>query len=145
MKTTIVCLLFSFLICNVFGADSLSNGRLSSGEKLVSVNNQFELRMQSDGNLNLVRLRDAVSRWSSGTNGNNGAFLQVQSDGNMVIYNAASQPIKNFATSTPNVPVKLWMQVKKIFYIDKKPRYTLDFYKTCFFFMFNDRRGRLLL
>jgi hypothetical protein len=42
----------------------------------------------------------------------------------MVIYNAASQPIKNFATATPNVPVKLWMQVKNILYRQKTAIYS---------------------
>ncbi|MCU0439552.1 MAG: hypothetical protein MUC49_16795 [Raineya sp.] len=47
--------------------------------------------MQTDGNLVLYRVSiqvDADPSWSSNTHGNNGAFLVVQNDGNVVIYNS---------------------------------------------------------
>jgi hypothetical protein len=52
--------------------------------------------MQTDGNLVIYRfsderfvpIQDRVPTWSSNTHGNNGAFLAVQNDGNVVIYNS---------------------------------------------------------
>lgn len=51
--------------------------------------------MQTDGNLVVYatefRKRSGrAASWASNTNGNNGAFLAIQNDGNMVIYNAAN-------------------------------------------------------
>jgi hypothetical protein len=52
--------------------------------------NPREFVMQADGNLVLYDTSN-VARWSSGTWNNPGAFLNVQDDGNLVIYRAGSQ------------------------------------------------------
>ena len=51
-----------------------------------------EAVMQADGNFVDLRPRRRASRipvWSTGTAGNPGAYLNVQGDGNMVIYSAS--------------------------------------------------------
>jgi hypothetical protein len=68
----------------------------------------FELRMQSDGNLNLVQL-PITSIWSSETSGSN-ARLLIGDDCGFVIYNAQMQPIKNYNTQHADVPCRLVMQ-----------------------------------
>ena len=49
-----------------------------------------EFIMQTDGNLVLYST-DGEARWASGTWNNPGAFLNVQDDGNLVVYRAGSQ------------------------------------------------------
>ncbi len=51
----------------------------------------YEAVMQSDGNFVVYSLTTAL--WASGTAGNSGAFLDIQTDGNTVIYNTANVPI----------------------------------------------------
>ncbi len=54
--------------------------------------------MQTDGNLVIYKtsderwspIQDAHPAWSTNTHGNNGAFLAVQNDGNVVIYNSGN-------------------------------------------------------
>lgn len=50
-----------------------------------------QLAMQADGNLVLTYV--GTPRWATMTHGNPGAFLQVQDDGNLVIYDAAHTPL----------------------------------------------------
>ena len=54
-----------------------------------------EFTMQTDGNLVLYD-SSRQPHWASQTSGNPGAFLNVQNDGNLVVYRAGS------ATETPN-------------------------------------------
>ena len=87
-------------------------GWLNPGNEKVSPNERYRLRNQPDGNLvlyvdgwyalwssgtgapgyvtieegNVVIYRDDGSVWSSGTPGHPGAHLQVQDDGNVVVY-----------------------------------------------------------
>jgi hypothetical protein len=44
------------------------------------------LILQADGNLVIYRKRDGAATWSSGTGGHPGAVMQMQRDGNLVIY-----------------------------------------------------------
>jgi hypothetical protein len=88
-----------------------TDGALSEFGKLVlykSANNEIIWRsggmgagsclMQTDGNLVVYKLSSTLLNppsdvnpcWSSNTHGNAGAFLAVQDDGNVVIYNAAN-------------------------------------------------------
>lgn len=59
-----------------------------------------QLAVQGDGNLVLYTATGYV--WASGTHGNNGTggFFQVQDDGNVVYYSAASRPIWNSFAAT---------------------------------------------
>jgi hypothetical protein len=67
------------------GTDRLLPGqRLQPGQHLRSAQGHHELVMQFDGNL--VFKRAGVVRWGSGTAGNPGAYAQMQTDGNFVVY-----------------------------------------------------------
>ncbi|MFV0457277.1 MAG: hypothetical protein ACK5MT_00690 [Actinomycetales bacterium] len=57
---------------------------LEQGWSISSPNGRYRLIMQSDGNLVLYSPTRAI--WNSGTVGNPGAFLALQSDCNMVVY-----------------------------------------------------------
>jgi hypothetical protein len=65
--------------------DRLFDGEtLTAGEELISPGRGYDLIMQGDGNL--VLYQGSTALWSSGTYGDDGAFLAMQSDGNLVIY-----------------------------------------------------------
>ena len=48
--------------------------------------------MHSDGNF-VVSFPSTAVTWSTGTNGNPGAFLRCQDDGNLVVYSQDRQPL----------------------------------------------------
>ncbi|MGK5674309.1 LamG-like jellyroll fold domain-containing protein [Micromonospora sp. URMC 106] len=69
------------------GTDTLTTGqRLTAGQYLWSRLDNHRLIMQGDGNL--VQYDKGVAVWASNTQGNPGAFVQMQTDGNLVIYRA---------------------------------------------------------
>ena len=53
---------------------------------LTSPNGQFQLILQSDGNLVIYRLSNHHALWSSKTNGQDAMRAIMQSDGNFVLY-----------------------------------------------------------
>jgi hypothetical protein len=59
------------------------------------VNRTGRLLMQLDGNLVLYRSADhgGAAGWASATDGNSGAYLNVQDDANMVIYSPNDVPL----------------------------------------------------
>ncbi len=50
-----------------------------------------KLLMQQDGNL--VLYHNGKARWSTGTNGNPGAYFVMQNDGNAVVYSQNNKPL----------------------------------------------------
>ena len=63
----------------------LAGGHLGPGEEIAPVDGwRFSFVMQTDGNLVLYEF--SAPRWRSGTEGHPGARLEVQQDGNLVIY-----------------------------------------------------------
>ncbi|MEW2161054.1 hypothetical protein AB0950_38430 [Streptomyces sp. NPDC007189] len=61
------------------------------------------LVMQTDGNLVMYRRRDGAAIWSSRTSGHPGAYAEMQTYGNLVVYKPAGGPGKGgalWATST---------------------------------------------
>jgi surface antigen len=63
-----------------------SGSTLYSNQYLASENDQFVLMFQNDGNL--VLYGNGHSLWQSGTSGQKGARLVMQTDGNLVMYRA---------------------------------------------------------
>jgi hypothetical protein len=69
----------------VIGGTSLFNGQsLTAGERMTSPNGQYSLNMQSDGNL--VEYVAGRALWATGTEGNVGDHVAMQTDGNLVVY-----------------------------------------------------------
>ena len=73
--------------------DELNQWKLEPGAYLLSLNHEYELIMQADGNL--VLYKGAVTcatscsgdaLWNSETEGHDGAYVAMQADGNLVIY-----------------------------------------------------------
>ncbi|WP_230860510.1 LamG-like jellyroll fold domain-containing protein [Actinoplanes aureus] len=74
------------------GANALLRGtRLNAGDSIPSDVGDFELRMQSDGNL--VVAQGGTTVWDTRTWGNPGAYCYVQSDGNFVVYRSDGTPL----------------------------------------------------
>jgi hypothetical protein len=79
---------------------------LRSGQSLESPSSRYVLTMQSDGNA--VVSGPGRSLWSSGTAGAGpGATLILQTDGNLVIYNASSVAVWDSHTAGTNELLRL--------------------------------------
>lgn len=71
--------------------DTLASGEtLTAGQSITSSNGQFQLAMQTDGNL--VEYFSGQSMWQSQTAGP-GNYATMQTDGNFVVYNASNYPL----------------------------------------------------
>lgn len=73
-----------------FGSDLLTNGQsLTSGTYIQSTDLRYAALMQTDGNFVMYGPGYHIL-WSSQTAGNPGAYLVLQSDGNIVIYSSTA-------------------------------------------------------
>jgi serine/threonine-protein kinase len=63
----------------------LSGGFLRPGQHLASPNGHFTLTMQTDGNL-VEAANRKTPIWATATSGNFGAYVVMQSDGDLVVY-----------------------------------------------------------
>ncbi|MCL2626043.1 MAG: M12 family metallo-peptidase [Cystobacterineae bacterium] len=81
------------------GASQLNTGeRLSPGQSLVSLNGQYQLLMEADGNLVLSTVPGNQPLWASATGGNPGAYAQMHYNGDFVVYSVAGKVL--WATGT---------------------------------------------
>lgn len=90
---------------------NLSSGgadRLYPGQSIDTADGRFHFIFQRDSNLVLYSPTRAV--WSSVTAGKNAAYLALQSDGNLVLYDRNSQPVWYSGTSSSDLPLKLIIQ-----------------------------------
>jgi peptidoglycan hydrolase-like protein with peptidoglycan-binding domain len=88
-----------------FGRDFLNpNESLVRGQKLVSPNGQFQLVMQSDGNV--VLLKGAQALWNSNTQGR-GTKAIMQSDGNFVVYQNTAPIFQTGTNGRPGAVLRL--------------------------------------
>ena len=77
----------------------ISKGCMKTDYKYYSPNRAFYVVLQSsDGNVVLRNASNNAAIWSAGTNGNKGAFAQIQDDGNFVVY--ASNKTPKWASNT---------------------------------------------
>jgi Ig domain of plant-specific actin-binding protein len=77
--------------------DTLGSGeKLEPGWYLQSSGGQYTLHMQTDGNL--VEYVGGRALWASNTAGNPGAYLVLQSDGNLVVYSPSKEALWNSGT-----------------------------------------------
>ncbi len=73
----------------VLGAQ-ISNTAMAANQALVSTNGRYQAIMQADGNAVVYDTIANKAIWNSGTAGKaQGGFLNVQTDGNLVVYDAA--------------------------------------------------------
>jgi len=72
------------------GTTLASGAELTAGQCLISPSGQYELIMQSDGNLVLyyVASSKAYPLWATHTVGNTGDHVVLQTDGNLVVYSS---------------------------------------------------------
>lgn len=80
---------------------SKNNTLLSKGQQLTSPDGKYFAIMQNDGNF-VVYYKTPVKNiviWAAYTQGNPGAYLALQQDGNLVIYNSSSRWIWQSKTS----------------------------------------------
>ncbi|WP_188194722.1 hypothetical protein [Nonomuraea sp. SYSU D8015] len=78
---------------------------LRAHQYLRSVDGDDKLLMQADGNL--VLLTDGRPVWSSHTEGNPGAFMQLQLDGNLVVRSASGDALWDTGTQHKGATVHL--------------------------------------
>jgi hypothetical protein len=74
----------------------LTGGTLTAGQFLISADGHYELTLQGDGNLVLYVLNGAGAPravWQSGTRGDTGDRAVLQSNGNLVLLDAAGQTL----------------------------------------------------
>ena len=64
---------------------------LTAGQYRQSSDGRFQLIYQADGNLVLYQNGSAI--WNSGTYGTSAGRTVMQSDGNLVIFNASNTPV----------------------------------------------------
>ncbi len=69
---------------------------MNDGAGLRSPSGQYRLDMQADGNL--VLYTHSRPLWSSGTQGNPGAYTVMQTDSNLVVYTQDDRPLWNSQT-----------------------------------------------
>jgi hypothetical protein len=88
---------------------TLSQGmELTAPQSIWSCDGQYQLAMQSDGNLVLYQGGNAL--WSSQTAGSGGAFAIMQDDGNFVVYTAASVAVWSTQTGGMGCGIDLAVQ-----------------------------------
>lgn len=75
---------------------------MRDGMALRSLNGQYQLVMQADGNLVLYRRADSAALWGSTSNGPD-RELVMQHDGNLVIYGPGGAVWASHTTGYPNV------------------------------------------
>ena len=89
-----------------FFRDLLANGRLNVGDDMYSATRAFRLNVQADGNLVLYVIDDTtlprdriegpdvnyIPIWGTDTNGTDVNHCVMQTDGNLVLLNAANVP-----------------------------------------------------
>lgn len=80
---------------------------LYANDKLVSTDGRFTAIMQTDGNF-VVYYNGHGALWSSGTNGNTGAYVVLQADGNLVV--RRSNGTAAWASNTSGSGLYLTMQ-----------------------------------
>ena len=74
----------------------LPNQALGPNQRITSINGRYYCTYQTDGNLVVYKVYPNGSQkalWASGTNGKPGPTCIMQSDGNLVIYNAAHKAL----------------------------------------------------
>ncbi len=94
----------------VQAADSLVVGQsMTPGQYLESTNGGYRFNFQTDGNLVLRRKSDQTALWASGSNGDGGTRLTLQSSGNLALFTSSGAVV--WSTGTANAAVnRLTMQ-----------------------------------
>jgi len=88
--------------------NSLSSGQqLNLNQYIESSNKNYRFYLQGDGNLVFRNMQTSVAIWSSATNGKNGVRLNMQSDGNLVLYTAANKAVWASGTTASGITPKL--------------------------------------
>jgi hypothetical protein len=75
-----------------------AGGTLRPGDSLVSPNGHYRAPMQASGSLVTEVVRTGEPIWSTGTDGNRGAYAELEKDGNFVVHQGGQ-------SSPPSVPV----------------------------------------
>ena len=78
-----------------------ANTCLRSSQCLTSPNRNYRAIMQCDGNFVVYNRKDGKDTpiWDTKSAGNGGAFLALQQDGNLVLYNSSNKPLWSSGTN----------------------------------------------
>lgn len=98
--------------------NSLRNGPLFRGQHLQTPDRKLRLVFQNDSNL--VLYSNGKATWDSGTVGKPGAVVRMQSDGNLVLYDAAGKALWFTETSrNPNAQLRIQQDGNLVIYNDQ--------------------------
>jgi hypothetical protein len=75
-----------------------ANQALRGGQNLTTLDEAFDLKLRTDGNLVLLRKSDGAKLWSSHTSGKGATQALMQADGNFVLYNASNKAVWSTGT-----------------------------------------------
>jgi hypothetical protein len=81
---------------------------IKAGQFLRSENGKFMASMQSDGNFVIYRLKPV---WSTNTRGSHAVRMDLQGDGNLVLYDRYNQAEWDSGTSRPGRRGKLYLML----------------------------------
>ena len=82
---------------------TLGSGQaLIADQNLTSTDGRFGLSIQDDGNLVIYQNSNGAALWSSATNGHQMGYLQMQTDGDLVLYGPDDSPF--WASQTDGNP-----------------------------------------
>lgn len=89
--------------------DTMTAGMsLTEGQTITSQNGEYVLVYQGDGNLVVYRWSDGVPMWHAGTNGTVAGSVDMQSDGNFVVYASGAGAVWHASTyGNPGAYVRL--------------------------------------
>lgn len=79
---------------------------LWSSGTVLPVLNDAEVRLQFDGNLVITRLSNNQVLWATNTNGSGATRLEMQSDGNLVLYTNSNVAVWDTDTNSRNEPAR---------------------------------------
>jgi hypothetical protein len=96
----------------LLGDTLLAGEKMVTGDALVSKNKKYQAELTEEGDFriyDMTRVGTPVT-WTTGSVGNAVGFATLQTDGNLVIYNVANEPVFNTANPTVNKGVSMVMQ-----------------------------------
>ncbi|WP_232430423.1 protease pro-enzyme activation domain-containing protein [Burkholderia ubonensis] len=94
----------------IYGGTIGEGTTLNPAQIVYSASQSHRLVMQDDGNLVLYNATNGAAVWSSGTNGNAGAYAVFQTDGNFVVYSASGKALWFSSTSSGTYGQSLTVQ-----------------------------------
>ncbi|XP_062861207.1 B-type lectin plumieribetin-like [Trichomycterus rosablanca] len=86
------------------------NGVLKTGEKLVSLNKEYQATLQTDGDFVLILTNTGAKKWVTNTSNEGGQHLEMQHNGNLVLYDSKNKCVWSTNSTCP-APVDCYLKL----------------------------------